>query len=988
MNTVASVSSAEHESDDYCEIAALFVDDEPALLEVAKAFVESEGNVHVDVATSAEAALDVLSTQRYDAIVADYQMPGMNGIEFLKALRGKSDNTPFILFTGRGREEVVIEALNNGADFYLQKGGDPKCQFAELTHMIGQLVSQRRSEKALKESEERYRSFVQNFKGIAFRGNLDFVPLFFHGAVESITGHTEDDFTSGRLRWSQVVHPDDLPKILADNINFRETPGLSMDREYRVVRKDGGIRWVREVVSNVADASGTVQAVEGVINDITDRKMAEEAIAHNLAHFKDLIEGASDIIAVIDQNGMIRYASPSVTRILGYETSEVMDTPVLDLMHPDDVTFLEKMMSKVFKKEHIQPVTDCRIRAKDGSWIFLEVSGRLSDDFDQGPRIIVNARDVTESRRIQDALISSERKFREFVERTCDGIAIVQDLVFKYVNSRLAEIGGYAVEDILGRPFTDYIWPDELPKVAERYRKRIAGEPVPSVYETVLIRKDGTRLHVEFNAALIEYEGKPADFVIVHDITERKKAEEELRESEERYRTIFENTGTATVIIEDDMTISLANQELVKLTGYSKEEIEGKMKSTDFVSARDLQKIKDYHRLRRESKGAAPNRYEVQVKDRNGNIKDAILTINVIPGTKRSVASVSDITDRKRIERALEKKMVEQKMLLDNIDAMVWYAIDPETYGAVNRARAEFLGRKVEELEGRKLRDAIPIREECDACIASSTRAFETKETVRVEEWITTAKGERKLVSITKTPMVDEKGNVEFVVCTGIDITETRRKEEELKLATNKLNLCGSMLRHDILNQLSVITGYAELAADQINDPRLTRYYERIDGASMAIKNALAFAKDYQDVGTKAPVWKDPRKSIDEALVGLDLRGISLEINLSNMEIFADPMLDRVFYNLVDNAYRHGNGVKVIKIHCERSGDDLKLFCEDDGVGIPEGKKARLFFSGHGLQMVRDILAMTGMTISETGEYGKGARFEISIPKGNYRFLT
>ena len=123
----SSVCTTEHSDQ---EIATLFVDDEPALLEVAKAFIESEGNVHVDVATSAEAALDVLSTQRYDAIVADYQMPGMNGIEFLKALRGKRDNTPFILFTGRGREEVVIEALNNGADFYLQKGGDPKCQFA------------------------------------------------------------------------------------------------------------------------------------------------------------------------------------------------------------------------------------------------------------------------------------------------------------------------------------------------------------------------------------------------------------------------------------------------------------------------------------------------------------------------------------------------------------------------------------------------------------------------------------------------------------------------------------------------------------------------------------------------------------------------------------------------------------------------------------------------------------------------------------------
>ncbi|MDD1766076.1 MAG: PAS domain S-box protein, partial [Methanomassiliicoccales archaeon] len=706
----SSVCTTEHSDQ---EIATLYVDDEPTLLEVAKSFIESAGNVNVDIAESATVALDMLSKQKYDAIVSDYQMPGMNGIEFLKALRERNDNTPFILFTGRGREEIVIEALKNGADFYLQKGSDLQSQFAELTHIINQLVTKRRSENALKESEERYRTFAQNFKGIAFRGDLDHSPIFLHGAVEVITGYTEEDLVTGHMKWSQLVLPDDMPKRLERSDELHELPGISLDREYRIRRKDGKIRWVREVVSNVVDASGTIQAVEGVIHDITDKKLAEDVITHNLEHFKALIESVSDIIAVIDASGRIRYVSPSVTRIMGYEASEIMDAPVLGLMHPDDVTFFEEMILKVFKRELVQPFIDCRIRAKNGSWIVLELTGKLAEDFDQGPRIIVNARDATEHRRIQNALISSERKFREFVERTCDGIAIIQDLKFKYANSRLAEIGGYTLEDILDKPFSDYIWPDELPRVAERYRKRVVGEPVPSVYESALRRKDGTRLQVEFNAALVEYEGKPADFVIVHDITERKQAEEALRESEERYRTIFENTGTATIIIEDDMTILPANKEFAKLTGYSKEEIDGKMKSTDFVLGEHLQKIRDYHQIRRAKPDVAPSRYEVQIRNKDGEIKDAILTVDVIPGTKRSVASVSDITERRRIERELKKKIVEQRMLLDNIDAMVWYTIDPETYGAVNRVTAKLLGKGKEDLEGRKLREVIPIAEEC-----------------------------------------------------------------------------------------------------------------------------------------------------------------------------------------------------------------------------------------------------------------------------------
>ena len=424
-DTTALASSAQHENNDNGNIAVLFVEDELALLEVAMVFIEREGIKCVDTSSTAEAALLALESQKYDAIVSDYQMPGMNGIEFLKALRGKGDNTPFILFTGKGREEVVIEALNSGADFYLQKGGDPKSQFAELTHMIRQLVSQRRSEVALRESEERYRSFVQNFKGIAFRSTFDSIPLFFHGAWESITGYTNEDLRLGRMTWDRIVHPEDKEKLLAGGASLREIPGFSVEREYRIVRKDGETRWVHEVATNVVDSSGRPEAVDRIINDITDRKMAEEAIAHNMLHFKAFIENASDIIAVIDQVGILQYVSPSVTKMLGYEVRELMYTPVLNLMHPDDNENLKKMISKVVNKEQVQAFADYRVRNKDGSWIILEATGSLSDGYKDGARIIVNARDVTERRRIQDALIASERTFHDFIDRRVSEIAVV-----------------------------------------------------------------------------------------------------------------------------------------------------------------------------------------------------------------------------------------------------------------------------------------------------------------------------------------------------------------------------------------------------------------------------------------------------------------------------------------------------------------------------------------------------------------------------------
>jgi len=126
-------------------ISVLYVDDEPVLLEIGKVYLERSGQCQVDTLASAPAGLEVLKTRMYDAVVSDYQMPGMDGIAFLRIVRATWPTLPFIIFTGRGREEVVVEALNSGADHYLQKGGEPRSQFAELEHVIARSVERKRA---------------------------------------------------------------------------------------------------------------------------------------------------------------------------------------------------------------------------------------------------------------------------------------------------------------------------------------------------------------------------------------------------------------------------------------------------------------------------------------------------------------------------------------------------------------------------------------------------------------------------------------------------------------------------------------------------------------------------------------------------------------------------------------------------------------------------------------------------------------------------
>jgi len=170
-------------------ITVLFVDDEPMLLELSKRYLETTGRFRVDTATSAQAALQKLKAGCYDAVVSDYQLPGMDGITFLTSLRNEYPILPFLFFTGRGREEVVIGAFEKGADCFVQKGGAPKPQFTELMHKIEQAVRHRAAERELRESEQRYHAFFATTQDSVFITSDDGRWIDFNDAAIQLFGY-------------------------------------------------------------------------------------------------------------------------------------------------------------------------------------------------------------------------------------------------------------------------------------------------------------------------------------------------------------------------------------------------------------------------------------------------------------------------------------------------------------------------------------------------------------------------------------------------------------------------------------------------------------------------------------------------------------------------------------------------------------------------------------------------------------------------------
>jgi PAS domain S-box-containing protein len=437
---------------------------------------------------------------------------------------------------------------------------------------------------------------------------------------------------------------------------------------------------------------------------------------------------------------------------------------------------------------------------------------------------------------------------------------------FILVNDSLCRFLGYTREEILGKTHRDFYHGYDAERHWEMTER--AFKTFESREEEVTINKPDGKDSTIISTSSMYTDASGQEFMVgvIHDITERKKMQVALAESEEWYRILFEHTGAATIIIDNDGRIDQANSEFEELIGYPRSEIEGKMSWKEIAHPDDLELVKKYHQLRRSDPSQVPTFYTVRIRNRNGSIKTLHAVVAIIPGTKKSIASYIDITEQKKFEEALTQ-------------------------------------------------------------------------------------------------------------------------------ANKKLNLLSSITRHDIVNQLLILKGFLTLLKTKNENPLLDGYLSRINKATENIEHQIIFTRDYQDMGVKAPVWQNVKGCIISAKGALTPGTVTVDLDRPDIEVYADPLFEKVFYNLIDNSLKYGgDGLHRINIRSGETGAGLTLTYEDDGGGINEEDRAHLFergfgkHSGFGLFLSREILSITGITISETGTPGNGVRFTIQVPKGMYRF--
>ena len=411
-------------------ISALCVDDEQELLDLYKIFLEQSGEIQVDTADSVKMAVGKLKKFRYDIIISDYSMPECDGVAFLKCILPAYGDIPFILFTGKGREEVVIDALNNGARFYVQKGGDPKEKFGDLIHKIKHAVGLKKVEDALRDSEIRYRNLFETANyGIllldADTGGIIDANVF----LLTLIGSSLEEIR-GKHLWDIGIFKDiDLGKKAflelqtKKNTRFESLPLMTKNGQEIAV----------DFVSNVYSVD-QADVIQCNIRDITGRKRAEEALRRERDFAESIIGTAQAIVLILDTEGHIVYMNPYMEEISGYFLEEVKGKDWFETFLP---SHLQESVRSLFQKA----VGDIQTRGNVGAIITRDGRERLIEWYDKTLKnadgsvegLLAIGQDVTERKRAEEALRSAlaekEMLLREIHHRVKNNITEIISLI-------------------------------------------------------------------------------------------------------------------------------------------------------------------------------------------------------------------------------------------------------------------------------------------------------------------------------------------------------------------------------------------------------------------------------------------------------------------------------------------------------------------------------------------------------------------------------
>nr|WP_319376147.1 PAS domain S-box protein [uncultured Methanoregula sp.] len=559
-------------------------------------------------------------------------------------------------------------------------------------------------------------------------------------------------------------------------------------------------------------------------------------------------------------------------------------------------------------------------------------------------------------------------------------------------NDGATRLYGYTAREMEGKPISLIIPDYRETELSGLFAKIQKGMPVER-YETERKTKDGRILKVSLSLSpIIDENGEIIGAsVSAHDITKQKEMQNEILRAKNEWELTFDAVPDMIAIIDRNHRILRVNQSMAQRIGLAPDQMIGRACYQLIHTRNEPLGICPHSRLLADGN---PHSVEIHEDNLNGDFQVTVSPLHNGAGEViGSVHILHDITEAKRAQESLADRERFLNRLLETISSPIFYKDKSGVFIGCNSSFEKFTGFGKDRIIGKTVYDIAP-KDLADVYSRKDNELFASPGSQVYESQVRYADGSLHDVIFTKSTFNDRDGRTEGLVGVILDITDRKRDEVALQQAIKKLNMLSSITRHDILNQLMGLQTFLELSKEIATDADVRHYIEKEEKAADAIGRQIEFTRYYQDIGVNVPQWHDLVQTIQKSMAQLNLEGVEVTVNPPPVEIFADPLIEKVFYNLVENSLRHGGGVTTITFTGEETDKGLVVTYRDNGIGIPGEDKTRLFQKGFGkntglgLFLSREILSITGLSIQENGTAGNGVRFDIIAPRGKYRFLS
>ncbi|MCC6658927.1 MAG: PAS domain S-box protein [Rhodocyclaceae bacterium] len=874
------------------------------------------------------------------------------------------------------------------------------------------ITEQLRADEALRGSEQRYREVVDNVsEGIIVVQDEVFV--FFNPAALRVAGYAWEEMR-GRS-FSDFTYPDDLAAV--DDRYRRRIAGETNDPrfEFRVLRKDGKAIWVQ--LSGVMSQWTGRPANLYFVSDIEERKRAEAALRHSEERYRLLVDHASEGI-LISQEGILRFVNPRIAELAGRGAAALTGQPLLGFIHPEDHPVLIERFQRRRRGETVPQHEVFRLLRPDGGIVWIEFSG-VDVEWEGRPAVLSFLIDITERKRVEDELRRSEANYRSVIESSPIGVAVLHRNRMMLVNQALCRmIEGSEAELLAQGSFIDFVCEEDR-DMMRAHADHIAHEPEGGkalvAFRIRTLR--GRQIWVEGNTVQVGWQGRPATLSFIHDVTERRRLEENLKQTLAERETILDRSIVGIAFLDPKGRLRWANSAMGRVFGAPMERIVGRSLEPYYVSRESYL-----------ATGAAVSAavldgkgYETELRMRrgDGSLFWAHLSgkaVNPNDLAQGTVWAVLDIDQRKRLEEDLQRTSSEREAILQSTLVGIIYSKD-RRHQWVNRTFADMVGYRQEELIGQPSRLHFPdeaswlrFGEEAYAVLGRG-EAFSA-------EWLMVRRDGSQFWAHIFGQSVTPRDPAEGSIWTLVDITSRKQAEQDIRAALEQqkeLNQLKSrfvsMTSHEFRTPLAAILSSAELLKYYGERLPAGEKAELVDGIGQSVRRMTNMLDDVLTIGRAeadrlgfAPAPLALRAFCDrlvEEAVRADQaeRGhagrIEFRMDDGELEALLDEKLMRhILGNLLSNALKYSPEGRLVTLTVEADAASLRFTVEDRGIGIPADDLPRLFESFHrarnvgnisgtglGLAIVKKAVELHGGRIEVDSKPGAGSRFTVTLER-------